>query len=54
MYMNGLEVDISYKLNDQNTLGGGLFFTASHATVGTVTFVFSVDVMGNQMSDVLF
>ncbi len=36
IYTNGLEVDMSYKLNDQNTLRGGLLFTASHATVGTV------------------
>ena len=51
IYTNGLEVDMSYKLNDQNTLRGGLLFTASHATVDTVTLVFPVDAMGNQTSD---
>ena len=54
IYTNGLEVDMSYKLNDQNTLRGGLLFTASHATVGTATLVFPVDAMGNQTSDVPF
>ena len=54
IYTNGLEVDMSYKLNDQNTLRGGLLFTASHATVGSATLVFPVDAMGNQTSDVPF
>src|SRR5437763_6939419 len=52
IYANGGEVDMSYKLNDQNTLRGGLLFTTSHATVGSVTLVFPVDAMGNQTSDV--
>jgi hypothetical protein len=52
IYTNGLEVDMSYKLNDQNTLRGGLLFTASHATVGSATLVFPVDAIGNQTSDV--
>src|SRR5437660_12425196 len=52
IYTNGGEVDMSYKLNDQNTLRGGLLFTTSHATVGSVTLVFPVDAMGNQTSDV--
>ena len=52
IYTNGGEVDMSYKLNDQNTLRGGLLFTASHATVGSATLVFPVDEMGNQTSDV--
>jgi len=54
IYTNGLEVDMSYKLNDQNTLRGGLLFTASHATVGSATLVFPVDAIGNQTSDVPF
>jgi len=54
IYANGLEVDMSYKLNDQNTLRGGLLFTASHATVGSATLVFPVDAIGNQTSDVPF
>jgi hypothetical protein len=54
IYTNGLEVDMSYKLNDQNTLRGGLLFTASHAMVGSATLVFPVDAMGNQTSDVPF
>src|SRR5436305_9237445 len=45
---------MSYRLNDQNTLRGGLLFTASHATVGSATLVFPVDAMGNQTSDVPF
>src|SRR5207253_10080979 len=31
IYTNGAELDMSYKLNDQNILRGGLLFTASHA-----------------------
>ena len=54
IYTNGLEVDMSYKLNDQNTLRGGLLFTASHATVGSATLVFPVDAIGNQTSDMPF
>jgi len=54
IYTNGGELDMSYKLNDQNTLRGGLLFTVSHTTVGTATLVFPVDAMGNQTSDVPF
>src|SRR6184192_4059271 len=54
IYTNGAELDMSYKLNEQNTLRGGLLFTASHATVGTATLVFPVDAIGNQTSDVPF
>ena len=43
IYTNGLEVDTSYRLNDQNTLRGGLLFAASHATVGSATLVFPVE-----------
>lgn len=48
---NGLELDTSYKLNDQHTLRGGLLFTASQASVGTSTLVFPVDADGTQTSD---
>src|SRR5207237_6305922 len=51
IYANGLEVDMSYKLNEQNTLRGGLLFTASHATVGTATLVFPTLPDGSQASD---
>jgi TonB dependent receptor len=54
IYTLGGELDMSYKLNDQNTLRGGLLFTVSHATVGTATLVFPVDAMGNQSNDVPF
>jgi outer membrane receptor protein involved in Fe transport len=54
IYTNGAELDLSYNLNEQNTLRGGLFFTASRATVGTATSVFPVDVLGNQTSDIPF
>src|SRR5436190_12168774 len=37
IYTNGAELDMSYKLNEQNTLSGGILFTASNATVGTAT-----------------
>ena len=47
---NGLELDASYKLNDQHTLRGGFIFTEQHATVDTVTLVFPVDEDGNQTS----
>ena len=40
---NGAELDMSYNLNERNTLRGGLFFTASYAPVGTSTLVFPVD-----------
>lgn len=54
IYTLGGELDMSYKLNDQNTLRGGLLFTVSHATVGSATLVFPVDAMGNQSNDVPF
>jgi len=54
IYTNGAELDLSYNLNEQNTLRGGLFFTASHASTGTATSVFSVDALGNQTSDIPF
>src|SRR5947208_2326507 len=49
---NGVELDMSYKLNDQHTLRGGLIFTEQHATIDTATLVFPVDTNGNQTSDV--
>ena len=51
---NGAELDMSYNLNEQNTLRGGLFFTGSYAPVGTSTLVFPVDAAGNQTSDIPF
>jgi hypothetical protein len=51
---NGAELDMSYNLNERNTLRGGLFFTESYAPVGTSTLVFPVDASGNQTSDVPF
>src|SRR5213078_2016309 len=45
------ELDMSYKLNEQNTVRGGLLFTASHATVGTATLVFPTLPDGSQASD---
>ena len=51
---NGAELDMSYNLNERNTLRGGLFFTASYAPVGTSTLVFPADALGNQTSDVPF
>jgi TonB-dependent receptor-like protein len=52
IFSNGLELDASYKLNDQHTLRGGFFFLEQHATVGTVTLAFPADANGNQTSDV--
>jgi len=52
IFSNGIELDASYKLNDQHTLRGGFLVTAQHATVGTATLVFPVDANGNQTSDV--
>src|SRR5437868_5418811 len=54
IYTNGAELDMSYKLNGQNTLRGGLLFTASHATVGTATLVFPTLPDGSQASDMPF
>ncbi len=51
---NGAELDMSYSLNEHNTLRGGLFFTGAYAPVGTSTLVFPVDAAGNQTSDVPF
>src|SRR5438046_7074795 len=51
IYTNGAELDMSYKLNEQNTVRGGLLFTASHATVGTATLVFPTLPDGSQASD---
>src|SRR6202171_3253203 len=48
---NGLELDASYKLNDQHTIRGGLLFTEQHATVSTATLVFLTDAMGNPIND---
>src|SRR5437667_7288081 len=47
---NGIELDSSYKLNDEHTLRAGFIFTEQHATVDTVTLVFPVDANGNQSS----
>jgi outer membrane receptor protein involved in Fe transport len=47
---NGIELDSSYKLNEQHTIRGGFIFTEQHATVGTATLVFPVDANGNQTS----
>src|SRR2546427_7317333 len=52
IFSNGIELDASYKLNDQHTLRGGFFFDEQHATVGTATLAFPVDANGNQTSDV--
>jgi hypothetical protein len=49
---NGVELDSSYKLNDQHTLRAGFIFTEQHATVDTATLVFPVDPNGNQTSDI--
>lgn len=54
IYTNGVELDMSYKLNDQNILRGGFLVTGSHATVGSATSVFPVDALGNQTSDLPF
>src|SRR5438477_6054074 len=54
IYTNGAELDMSYKLNEQNTLRGGLLFSASHATVGTATLVFPTLSDGSQASDIPF
>jgi outer membrane receptor protein involved in Fe transport len=47
---NGIEVDSSYKLNDEHTIRSGFIFTEQHATTDTVTLVFPVDANGNQTS----
>ena len=54
IYTGGSEFDMSYKVNEQNTLRGGLLLTGSHAAVGSATLVFPVDAAGNQASDVPF
>src|SRR5438034_7940798 len=50
--LNGVELDASYKLNDQHTVRGGFLFTEQYANVGTATLVFPFDADGNQTSDV--
>jgi outer membrane receptor protein involved in Fe transport len=47
---NGIELDSSYKLNDEHTLRAGFIFTEQRATVDTATLVFPVDANGNQTS----
>ena len=47
---NGVELDSSYKLNDQHTIRAGFIFTEQHATIDTATLVFPVDADGNQTS----
>src|SRR5947207_6653729 len=49
---NGVELDSSYKLNDEHTLRAGFIFTEQYATVDTVTLVFPVDADGNQTSTI--
>jgi hypothetical protein len=49
---NGLELNSSYKLNDEHTLRAGFIFTEQHATIDTATLVFPVDANGNQTSDI--
>jgi outer membrane receptor protein involved in Fe transport len=49
---NGVELNSSYKLNDQHTLRAGFIFTEQHATIDTATLVFPVDANGNQTSDI--
>lgn len=44
----GGQVDASYKLNDSNTIRGGLLLTRDHGFSRTNTFVFPVDADGNQ------
>src|ERR1700731_4325905 len=45
---NGIELDSSYKLNDEHTLRAGFIFTEQYATIDTTTLVFPVDANGNQ------
>jgi outer membrane receptor protein involved in Fe transport len=47
---NGVELDSSYKLNNEHTLRAGFIFTEQHATIDTATLVFPVDANGNQTS----
>jgi outer membrane receptor protein involved in Fe transport len=47
---NGVELDSSYKLNDEHTLRAGFILTEQYATVDTATLVFPVDANGNQTS----
>src|SRR2546422_11262126 len=48
---NGVELDASYKLNDQHTIRGGFLFTEQYANVGTATLVFLFDPEGNQTGE---
>ena len=45
---NGIELDSSYKLNEEHTLRAGFIFTEQYATIDTTTLVFKVDANGNQ------
>ena len=54
IYTEGGELDMSYKLNDENTLRSGFLITGSRAMVGSSTLVFPADAFGNQTSDVPF
>jgi len=49
---HGLEVDASYKLNEQHTLRGGLTFTAAQQRADDPFSVFPADSSGSQTSDV--
>src|SRR4029077_3977335 len=40
---NGIELDSSYKLNEEHTLRAGFIFTEQYATIDTTTLVFPVD-----------
>ncbi len=48
----GLQADISYQLNDNHKLRGGLFISSERFTVNNQSLVFAVDANGNQSSDI--
>lgn len=48
---NGLQTDITYRLNARHTLRAGMLFQQEHATFDDTVSVFPTDANGNQLSD---
>jgi len=51
---NGLQTDVTYRLNAKHTLRGGILFQQEHAQFNDNVSVFAADADGNQLSDTPF
>lgn len=51
---NGIQTDVTYRLNAKHTLRGGILFQQEHAQFNDNVSVFAADADGNQLSDTPF